>query len=239
MNVMALSCVWEHNGDDTLMYVSELPGAYTRGANLEEAMDKMEGEVMSYLKWAGKPLPDSVNVKIVQDATCGLNVYDADSDVLFDSEREPLTMAEYETLKALAMRSAESFQQLFDSIPTKDSSSDPVRNTFYGQVPRTAGEMYKHTKDVNAYYFGEINVDADNDGTISQCRARGFDALEKLPDFLTQPPQEGSYGEYWTLRKLMRRFIWHDRIHAKAMLRMARRNGLGDCLEDAFFLGLK
>lgn len=27
-------------------------------------------------------------------------------------------------------------------------------------------------------------------------------------------------GEEWSLRKMLRRFIWHDRIHAKAMYRM-------------------
>jgi hypothetical protein len=32
---------------------------------------------------------------------------------------------------------------------------------------------------------------------------------------------EGSYDELWSLRKVMRRFLWHDRIHAKAMYRMA------------------
>ena len=31
----------------------------------------------------------------------------------------------------------------------------------------------------------------------------------------------GSYGEEWSLQKVLRRFIWHDRIHAKAMYRMA------------------
>lgn len=54
-----------------------------------------------------------------------------------------------------------------------------------------------------------------------ECRRRGFEALEKRPDFLANPVVEGSYGEYWTLRKVLRRFIWHDRIHAKAMYRMA------------------
>ena len=29
--------------------------------------------------------------------------------------------------------------------------------------------------------------------------------------------------ETWTLRKLLRRFIWHDRIHARAMVRMMKR----------------
>lgn len=31
---------------------------------------------------------------------------------------------------------------------------------------------------------------------------------------------EGSYDELWSLRKVLRRFIWHDRIHAKAMYHM-------------------
>ena len=81
--------------------------------------------------------------------------------------------------------------------------------------------MYRHTRSVNAYYFEEIGVDADNDGTILDCRRRGFEALEKHPGYLENSVVEGSYGESWTLRKVLRRFIWHDRIHAKAMYRMA------------------
>ena len=81
--------------------------------------------------------------------------------------------------------------------------------------------MYVHTKNVNEYYFAEILVDTDNDGSIYECRARGFAALEAKPDFLQNTVIEGSYGEDWSLRKVLRRFIWHDRIHAKAMYRMA------------------
>ena len=47
--------------------------------------------------------------------------------------------------------------------------------------------------------------------------------LEAKPDFLQNPVIEGSYGENWPLRKVLRRFIWHDRIHAKAMYRMASK----------------
>lgn len=41
------------------------------------------------------------------------------------------------------------------------------------------------------------------------------------PDFLQNTVRKGSYGEDWSLRKVLRRFIWHDRIHARAMYRMA------------------
>lgn len=121
------------------------------------------------------------------------------------------------------MRSAQDFLDLYEAVPDKNKSCLPVRKTFYGQVPRTASEMYEHTKNVNDYYFGEIGVGDNHEGTIVECRRRGFALLESRPDFLKNTVYLGSYGEEWSLRKVLRRFIWHDRIHAKAMYRMAVR----------------
>ena len=221
--MMTVECVWEHNGADTLLYSASYPGAYTRGACLEAAAGKMEGEIRSYLRWAGEDAPETVEIRIVQDASCGLEIRDADSDVLFDAEKGPLDIGEYTRLKLLALKSAQDFYSLYEAVPDKHRSAAPVRKTFYGPVPRTAEEIYTHTKNVNAYYFGEIEVDAGNGGTILDCRRRGFELLEQRPDFLENRVFEGSYGESWTLRKVLRRFLWHDRIHAKAMYRMAVR----------------
>lgn len=220
---MKIECVWEHNGDDTLLYAANLPGAYSRGPSRQEAAKKLTAEVRSYLRWADVCIPEVVDLVIVQDAPCELQVRDADSDVLFDDEKAPLTRAQYNGLKALALKSAADFLALYEAIPDKGRSNLPMRQTFYGSAPRTAEEMYRHTKNVNAYYFGEIGVEADNAGTILECRRRGFEALEAMPDFLGNNVIEGSYGESWSLRKVLRRFIWHDRIHAKALYRMAAK----------------
>lgn len=61
--------------------------------------------------------------------------------------------------------------------------------------------MYQHTKNINSYYFAEINIEADNEGTIYECRKRGFEKLEKENYFLENLPIKGSYGEWWTLQK--------------------------------------
>ena len=220
---MTVHCVWEHNGPDTLLYAIECPGAFARGACLEDALAKLPEDVMNWLRWAGRDVPPSVSVVIAEEKASALAICDADSDVLFAAEREPLTLAEYQTLKQLALRSAEDFETLYRSIPDVSRSVLAVRSTFYGQRPRTAQEMYCHTRSVNAYYFGEIGVEADNDGSIAECRARGFAALEKQPGFLKNKVITGSYGEEWCLRKMLRRFLWHDRIHARAMRRMAAR----------------
>ena len=91
-----------------------------------------------------------------------------------------------------------------------------------------------HTKNVNKYYFSEIHVDADNDGNIYACRKRGFEALEATPNFLQNTVFEGSYDEMWSLRKVLRRFIWHDRIHARAMYRMAVKLFGAESIENPF-----
>ena len=218
---MTINCVWEHNGNDTLLYASDYIGAYTRGESLEIAKAKMPSEIVSYLKWLGEDVTDTIEIIITQEKDSDLAIKDADSDVLFESEKAPLTTDEYEKLKALALKSAKDFLALYESIPDKSATAISERKTFYGNVPRSADEMYEHTKSVNEYYFAEIDVDADNSGNIYECRKRGFEILETKPDYLNNSVIEGSYGEDWSLRKVLRRFIWHDRIHARAMYRMA------------------
>lgn len=231
---MRINCIWEHNGNDSLIYAENCIGAFTRGESVDAALKKMPAEIQSYLAWTGEKVPEEVEPIIVQEKESELEIKDADSDVLFSSEEEPLTMEEYVKLRDLALKSAADFLSLYESIPDKNISALPVRKTFYGQVPRTAEEMYLHTKNVNSYYFGEIGIDADNDGTILECRKHGFEQLESTPDFLEGRLQEGSYKEMWSVRKVLRRFIWHDRIHAKAMWRMAKKTFEEAEIEDMF-----
>lgn len=233
---MKINCIWEHNGDDTLLYAVDHIGAYTRGESLSIAVAKMPQEIAAYLKWLGEDVPKTMEIVIVGEKNSSLNIKDADSDVLFESEKAPLTREEYEALKALTLRSAKDFLSLYRSIPDKNATAIAERRTFYGQVPRSAEEMYEHTKNVNAYYFSEIDVPSDNDGDIHECRKRGLEALEAKHDFLQNAVVEGSYGEAWSLRKVLRRFLWHDRIHARAMYRMAVKVfGAGNVVNPFFF----
>lgn len=221
---MDIRCVWEHNGEDTLLFAVDHPGAFTRGASLAEAVEKMSREIAAYSRWAETSCPCG-EVTVVQDAECYLAIADADSDVLFDTEREPLTAMEYEVLKNLALSSAADLLAMYRSFTDADAVADPPRETFYGAVPRSARAMYEHTKNVNAYYFGELGVAADNEGDILACRRAGFAALEEDAEFLDTPLREGSFGEWWSLRKVLRRFLWHDRIHARAMWKLAQKLG--------------
>lgn len=238
---MKIDAVMEYNSGGFLIYSSNYIGAYVRGRMKEEALAKFPSEIRSYLRWLGREeafCGDPFAVEIIQQKESGLEICDADSDVLFASETAPLDLGEYESLKALALKSAADFLLLYDSVPEKTKTTLKPRKTFYGDVPVTAEEMYLHTRNVNSYYFGEIGVRAGNGPDILSCRKAGFSALEALPGFLDNPVYDGSYGEKWSLRKVIRRFVWHDRIHAKAMVRMAAALCGGDRVKDPFKFGI-
>ena len=95
-----MRCVWEHNGNDTLLYSVDYVGAYTRGHSLESAMAKMEAEIRAYSVWTGQNLRQKADIEIVQEKSSELRISDADSDILFDTERTPFSKEEYQELKA-------------------------------------------------------------------------------------------------------------------------------------------
>ena len=142
---MDVKCIWEHNGNDTILYARDYVGAFTRGKSLKEAVEKMPMEITSYLEWLDQDYEEEMKVFIVQEKESKLDIKDADSDVLFFSEELEMKMEEYQELKEIAMKSAKDFLALYQAISNKNRSCLVNRNTFYGQVPRTAEEMYQHT----------------------------------------------------------------------------------------------
>lgn len=230
--------VMEFNDEGYLIYCDSFPGAFVRGRTRDEALSKFPQEIKQYCKWAGIQIANyNLEDKIVQEKKSSLRICDADSDVIFETEKEPLSEDEYIKLKLLGIKSAQDFLCMYESIPNKDITALDERKTFYGAIPRTAKEMYEHTNNVTSYYVGEIKVALNNISNIANNRKNAFKAIESMDGYLANPVYRGSYGEEWSLRKVLRRFIWHDRIHAKAMYRMAKRLWDKETIADPFFFG--
>ncbi len=219
------NAVVEFNKDGYLIYSESFPGAYVRGKTQNEALAKFQNEIEQYCKWAEIDIINDGQIKtnVVQEKESALNICDADSDVIFDIERKRLMPMEYERLKCLTIKSACDFLRLYESVPDKDATCLMERKTFYGLIPRTAREMYFHTNNVTNYYVGEIGIAIENLPDILKNRMQAIQRIEETDDYLQNKVYDGSYGEQWSLSKVLRRFIWHDRIHAKAMFRMCTK----------------
>ena len=106
---MQIRCVWEHNGEDTLLYAEDYPGAFTRGASLEEALQKMEREIVSYMRWCGQMPQERYEPIVVQEQSSWFsrspenlqfywNQIRYPVDVFLDSNRMQLRCEEVENL---------------------------------------------------------------------------------------------------------------------------------------------
>ena len=123
----------------------------------------MPFEIASYLQWKGEEVPDLLEPVIVQEKESDLCISDADSDILFEAERKPLTVEEYGALKALALKSAQDFLVLYEAIPDRNKSCLPERKTFYGSIPRTAYEMYEQALSFGGKQeFGQVTKVIDH-----------------------------------------------------------------------------
>lgn len=235
---MILKVAMEYNDLGCLLYADAYPGAFARGRTLQEAMEKINDEVIMYQSWLnGGELPQihSVIRKVVQKEYRTSPIHEADTEILLNSEKAELTMEDYQRIKQIALKSAQDFLKLYRSIPDRQRTVLKPRKTFYGEVPLSAEAMYEHTRDVNSYYFGGIQVMAEDETDIYQRRLTGFSQLEKRSDFLKNAIYVDHHQEAWNVRKVCRRFIWHDRIHARAMYRMAKRLCPGADIANPYF----
>ena len=64
---MKINCVWEHNGDDSILYADSYVGAFSRGASKEEAIRKMPEEIRRFRLWLGETPFDDYEIVIVQE----------------------------------------------------------------------------------------------------------------------------------------------------------------------------
>ena len=235
-----IEVIAEYNEKGAMLWADAYPGAYSRGETVSKALEKFPKALSEYAEWAhGTPMPHLAESDFVVTHAyqTDLHVDDADSDVLFPSERLPMDMTEYTQKKQLCIRSAQHFEKLVASIPQKDRALRKSRRTFYGKIPCSAREMAEHTNNTLEYYASAIGIPFENEDGLVENRKRLFRAIESTPDFLSARVYTAKDGEQWTLKKLMRRILWHDRIHAHALYRLAITFWSKDRIANPFCFG--
>lgn len=233
-----IEVIAEYSDKGAMLWADAYPGAYARGETVSKALEKFPKNLSVFAQWAySVPMPDLAESDFVVTHAykTDLAVEDADGNVLFPSERLPMDMTEYTQKKQLCLRSAQDFEKLLNSIPQKDRALRKSRRTFYGKIPCSAREMADHTNRTLEYYASGLGIAFENEGGLFENRKRLFRAIESTPNFLLPRVHEAPDGELWTLRKLLRRLLWHDRIHAHALWRRAITFWQKDRIANPFF----
>ena len=232
-----VSIAFETNGKGHIGFIVELPGAFIRGRTEKEAIAKVDQEVNIYLKWLDIKPKHEYKIQIVQRHRSSLPVEDADNEILLETDKEIIKEEEFRNLSELVWYSGETFLQVYSQAKFKDLIDESrIRKTFYGENPKTIQEIFDHVKYCQYYYLSRTKLEFE-DKELKFLDIRKF-CLEKLEDLYGKNNNHLIFevaNELWTLKKVLRRFIHHDRIHAKAMIRILekqRQRAIIDEYED-------
>lgn len=234
---MQIDVFAQHNQNGYILFSERFPGAYGRAETRLRAMEKLLGDVVRYAAWEGWPLSEEEHlpVRVVEDTETACAVEQGQTDLIWPAECAPMQQAAFDRMHSAALRTAADFMRLFDSVRCKDQIGKPPAPCFYGTQPVTARQMLRHTAEVTEQMFARFDISAPAGADLPAQRAAALAALGQRENLLENIPFQDESGEQWTVQKLLRRLIWHDRIHSKAMWRMAR--GMGETPEDPFLFG--
>jgi len=225
----------ETNGKGFQGFIIELPGAFVRGRTEQEALSKTIKEATSYAKWLESPAPTSTKARVVQRHQCELTVEDGDCEILLHADQDVLDQRRLAQLRDLVKHSGQTFSRLYDSVSLKDwVDSSKSRPTFYGQTPKTVRENFDHVKGAQYYYLSRTRSPFQfvKDGDFVAIRQQCLDQLTELYSKNGNSEVFSADNESWTLAKILRRFIWHDRIHARAIVRILQKQQSQGLIQD-------
>ena len=234
-----VSIAFETNGRGYIGFIVELPGAFIRDRTEKEAIAKVSGEVNLYLKWLGIEQQPGYKIQVVQRHRSSLMVEDADNEILLEADKKVMGGEEFSKLLDLVWFSGETFSQLYTTAKFKDwIDKARIRKTFYGDNPKTIGEIFDHVKYCQYYYLSRMKIMEEVEGNLMTIREFCLEKLEALYRKHDNSLIFEVDNELWTLKKVLRRFIWHDRIHGKAITRILekqRQLGVIDEYNNPFY----
>lgn len=217
--------VLEYNDKGVTLWSLRYPGAFARGETAAEAVRKLPTACRRYRLWAKLPIEADAagdeQVRCTRKVKVDAPVEEGFTTALFPEEKLALDMARYTSLKTLCLISARDLEALFASIPQKDRALLKSRRTVYGKVPVSAREMLSHVIEAQRTWAALFGVDLGESQGLLADRKRLFAVLERQPGYLDGRLVTGPDGELWTLRKLLRRLLWHDALHGRALYRKA------------------
>jgi len=158
----------------------------------------------------------------VQRCASRLAVEDADTLVLLDADRRKMRPEEFRALSDLALFSGQTFDGVYQGAELKGWVDPAKVSSFHWPYPSTIEATHSHVAKTQAYYLSRLGLPLQ-EGEFMMMRRLGLNLLGKeFEAHANRPPVEVD-GELWTVKKVLRRVVCHDRIHAKAVTRMMRK----------------
>jgi len=217
------------------VFVQELPGCYSRAPTLDEAIAKVPRKIREFLDWLrrhGEPIDEAkyeVEVELSERIDGDWPVNLGDSQALFRADLRPLDKEEVERCIRYIRHAREDVINLYLSAPTDALEWKPDQST-----PRHIKRIAEHIAEVDLFYIERLRGRRFRDWPLTSLEVGNELASLRLSNLandemncvVSHHPPGGWTGtteaEGWTTRKVLRRFIWHERLHMATIEKLIR-----------------
>jgi len=222
--------------DGTCMaHVPELAGCFAVGSTREEALERLRRAITEYLTWlaalgeTGAPSAETaeVEVEVAEEVSTAGSYPRPPSEPLafFVADEEPLSYQDLQTAVRLLERARRDLLEFLRGVP------DELLHWRPGPDEWSIAETLLHMAHAEASYIGRLDEHSEPTPfpQLTAIRSWAYHRLGRLsePELSRVTVHR---GEKWSARKVLRRFLEHDREHTayiRGLLGRYRRDSQG------------
>jgi predicted RNase H-like HicB family nuclease len=205
--------------DGTCMaHVPELAGCFAVGSTREEALERLRRAITEYLTWlaalgeTGAPSAETaeVEVEVAEEVSTDGSYPRQPGEPLafFTADEEPLSHHDLQTAMRLMERARRDLLEFLRDVPNEILQWRP------GPHEWSVAETLLHMAQAEASYIARLEEQSEPTPfpQLAAIRSWAYHRLGRLTD-----PELSRVtvhrGERWSARKVLRRFLEHDRAH--------------------------
>lgn len=218
----------------TQIFVQELFGCYSRSPTFDEAVAKAPLKIREFLDWLrahGEHIIESdyeIETEVSEIVRGNWPIKLGDSQALFKADLRPLGREEVERCIRYIGYAREDFMDLYLSAPGDALEWKPDQST-----PRHIKRIAEHVAEVDLFYIERLKARKFGDWPLGFLEASNELAIMRLSNLsedemncaVSYHPPGGwtaTKAEGWTTRKVLRRFVWHEKLHTSTAKKLLR-----------------
>lgn len=209
----------------TIAHIPQLPGCIVRAQTPDQALSHVEEAIIQYLLWLGahggapRPVPSLIQTRIVEQCTGAAASGSGSRVALLQPDCLPIDRKELEEYLQRMSYSRKDLLEITSTFPSDVLMFRPHRRQ------RTIREILQHIAGAEQWYLTRLMkvprfpVQKTHLLRLQVVREAALRLLSQC-DLRRSARVVEKAGEAWTLRKVFRRFLEHEREH---MLEIERR----------------
>lgn len=215
------------------VWVGELLGLFVNEPFEDEALRQLPSAIVAYLQWLRQhgetiEVPDSVTVAVAERRTSDLDFAYGQYEALYDRERVPVTGDDL----AQATRWMRYMRQdTLDLVARLPEGALTWRRT--PDHKYSIGDYLEHIARAERWYLTRLwpEVPEHVPGptpllSLARSRERALNWLLAMPAGLRGKAVDFDDGEPWTARKVLGRYLYHERYHIRSIARISLGRGV-------------